>query len=240
MNTLIRLMILVALVSLATAGETWSGKAAARDRRGTSELSTPEKSETGGVVPPSQSSANSRNAGERIDWQVVSSGGDDGASSSFRLSGTSGQTAAGPVRSTSFFIKQGFWQDFGGGGLICVPGDADGSSAVDIDDVVYLIQYIFSGGPPPTPEICCGDADGSGGPTPVDIDDAVYLIAYIFSGASAPVPGCWAPCARSHFPESPGSDNKSRKLLQENRLRWSTIPEISCDTEGYHLYLLQF
>jgi hypothetical protein len=31
----------------------------------------------------------------------------------------------------------------------CVPGDADESGAVDIDDVVYLIEYIFAGGPPP-------------------------------------------------------------------------------------------
>jgi len=66
----------------------------------------------------------------------------------------------------------------------CLIGDADGSGAVDIDDVVYLIAYIFTGGPPPFPEVCCGDADGSGA---VDIDDVVYLIAYIFTGGPAPV-----------------------------------------------------
>ena len=61
-------------------------------------------------------------------------------------------------------------------------GDADGSSEVDIDDVVYLIAYIFSGGPPPDP-LESGDADCSGD---VDIDDVVYLIAYIFSGGPEP------------------------------------------------------
>ncbi len=35
----------------------------------------------------------------------------------------------------------------------CVPGDADGSGGVDIDDVVYLINYIFGGGPAPV-DIC--------------------------------------------------------------------------------------
>jgi len=61
-------------------------------------------------------------------------------------------------------------------------GDADGSGDVDIDDVVYLISYIFTGGPPPDP-LAAGDADCSGD---VDIDDVVYTIAYIFSGGNAP------------------------------------------------------
>jgi hypothetical protein len=61
-------------------------------------------------------------------------------------------------------------------------GDADGSRDIDIDDVVYVITYIFSGGPPPDP-LEAGDADCSG---EVDIDDVVYLIAYIFSGGPPP------------------------------------------------------
>ena len=61
-------------------------------------------------------------------------------------------------------------------------GDADASGGVDIDDVVYLINYIFSGGPEPIPYES-GDADCSTG---VDIDDVVYLINYIFSGGNAP------------------------------------------------------
>ena len=36
--------------------------------------------------------------------------------------------------------------------VVC--GDANGDGAVDIDDVVYLIAYIFSGGPPPDPNCC--------------------------------------------------------------------------------------
>jgi hypothetical protein len=63
-----------------------------------------------------------------------------------------------------------------------VCGDADVSGDVDIDDAVYLIAYIFSGGPPPEPT-AAGDADCSGD---VDIDDVVYLIAYIFSGGNYP------------------------------------------------------
>jgi len=65
-----------------------------------------------------------------------------------------------------------------------IPGDANESGGVDIDDVVYLIGYIFSGGPPPVPHEDAGDADGSGS---VDIDDVTYLINYIFSGGLPPV-----------------------------------------------------
>jgi hypothetical protein len=61
-------------------------------------------------------------------------------------------------------------------------GDADGSDEIDIDDIVYLVNYIFSSGSPPDP-LESGDADCS---TAVDIDDVVWLIAYIFSGGNAP------------------------------------------------------
>ncbi|MCK4657406.1 MAG: hypothetical protein KAT85_10235, partial [candidate division Zixibacteria bacterium] len=63
-----------------------------------------------------------------------------------------------------------------------VIGDCDGSGEIDIDDVVFLINYIFSSGPAPDP-IEVGDADCSG---EIDIDDVVYLIAYIFSSGPAP------------------------------------------------------
>jgi len=64
-------------------------------------------------------------------------------------------------------------------------GDGSGGSPVDIDDVVYLIAYIFQGGPTPDP-IESANVNCSGGGTPVDIDDVVYLIAYIFGGGNPP------------------------------------------------------
>ncbi|MBU1320458.1 MAG: hypothetical protein KKG33_14970 [candidate division Zixibacteria bacterium] len=62
-------------------------------------------------------------------------------------------------------------------------GNADASIDVDIDDVVYLIAYIFVGGPAPVPEYGAGNADCNG---EIDIDDVVFLIAYIFVGGPAP------------------------------------------------------
>ncbi len=65
-------------------------------------------------------------------------------------------------------------------------GDADGTLTVNISDAVYMIQYIFSGGPAPVP-VEAGDADCNGILT---VSDAVYLIAYIFTGGPAPCASC--------------------------------------------------
>ena len=65
-------------------------------------------------------------------------------------------------------------------------GDADGSGFVDIDDVIFLIDYIFSDGPAPEP-LESGDVDCS---EAIDIDDVVYLIAYIFASGPAPCADC--------------------------------------------------
>jgi len=67
-------------------------------------------------------------------------------------------------------------------GMVSFCGDTDGSGFIDLDDVVYLIAYIFTGGPPPVP-LEVGDADCLSG---IDLDDVVYLIAYIFIGGPPP------------------------------------------------------
>ncbi|MFA6042156.1 MAG: Ig-like domain-containing protein [Patescibacteria group bacterium] len=65
-----------------------------------------------------------------------------------------------------------------------VCGDSDSNQIVTISDAVHLINYIFSGGPAPSP-LVAADADGSG---VVTISDSVHLINYIFSGG--PTPSC--------------------------------------------------
>jgi len=61
-------------------------------------------------------------------------------------------------------------------------GDANFSGFVDIDDVVFMLAYIFAGGAPPFPTES-GDAECSAA---TDIDDVVYLITYIFGGGNPP------------------------------------------------------
>ncbi len=61
-------------------------------------------------------------------------------------------------------------------------GDADASGSIDIDDIVYVIDYVFQGGSEPIP-VESGDVDCSGG---VDIDDIVYLINHVFQSGLDP------------------------------------------------------
>lgn len=67
-----------------------------------------------------------------------------------------------------------------------VYGDAGGDGVTNISDCVYIIAYVFSGGPAPTPMVA-GDANGD---CVVGVSDVVYLVAYIFGGGPAPVAGC--------------------------------------------------
>jgi hypothetical protein len=66
----------------------------------------------------------------------------------------------------------------------CTPGDPNEDITINIGDGVYLINYIFKGGPPPTPyPLCSGDANCD---CELNIGDAVYLINYIFKGGPPP------------------------------------------------------
>jgi len=67
-----------------------------------------------------------------------------------------------------------------------VCGDADRSKNVDIDDVVFLTNYIFLNGSKPIP-VEAADSDCSGF---TDIDDLVYLINFVLLAGEPPCIGC--------------------------------------------------
>ena len=64
-----------------------------------------------------------------------------------------------------------------------MPGDLNQSCTVDVGDLVFLVNYMFAGGPPPPFE---PDGDVNGDDT-VDIGDLVYLVNYMFAGGPPPV-----------------------------------------------------
>lgn len=64
-------------------------------------------------------------------------------------------------------------------------GDTNGDGVVDLGDVVYLISYLYKGGPAPNP-LEVGDATCDG---VIDIGDVVYLIEYLYRNGPPP-PGC--------------------------------------------------
>ncbi len=66
--------------------------------------------------------------------------------------------------------------------------DGDGLDSIDIADLVYMVAFMFQGGPAP---ICLDEADidASGGEPSIDIADLVYLVAFMFQGGANP-PNC--------------------------------------------------
>lgn len=60
-------------------------------------------------------------------------------------------------------------------------GDANGDGSTTVQDVFYLINNLFSGGPPPAK--AGKDPNGDGSTT---VADSFYLINYLFSAGPAP------------------------------------------------------
>jgi hypothetical protein len=63
-----------------------------------------------------------------------------------------------------------------------VCGDVNSDGQVNVADAVFVINYVFKGGPAPAvPDAADANCDGN-----VDVGDAVYLINYVFSGGPPP------------------------------------------------------
>jgi hypothetical protein len=66
-------------------------------------------------------------------------------------------------------------------------GDANNDGQANVADAVFLISFIFGGGPAPAPlEAADANLDGD-----VNVGDAVYIINYVFNGGPEP-------CQSSH------------------------------------------
>ena len=62
-------------------------------------------------------------------------------------------------------------------------GDVDNDRQVGLADVTYMINYLFSGGPPPIPDPRIMDCDCNGG---AGLNDIMRLIGYLFKGDPKP------------------------------------------------------
>lgn len=61
-------------------------------------------------------------------------------------------------------------------------GDANGDGKFTVSDVVYIINYLFKGGPSPNP-LLLGDANCDG---KLNVSDVIFLINYLFKGGPKP------------------------------------------------------
>jgi len=65
-------------------------------------------------------------------------------------------------------------------------GDVDMTRDVNVADLVYMVDFLFRGGPPITPEFV-GDVDQS---CNFNVADLVYMVDYLFKGGPDPQVGC--------------------------------------------------
>lgn len=72
------------------------------------------------------------------------------------------------------YVQTGSWR-----------GDANGDGIVDLGDLVFLIGYLYKGGPTPDP-LTVGDCNCD---QTVQLGDVIFLINYLFK--SGPSPDCW-------------------------------------------------
>ncbi|MCX6828671.1 MAG: dockerin type I domain-containing protein [candidate division Zixibacteria bacterium] len=90
-------------------------------------------------------------------------------------------------RTKAFKISTGDSSDYSNVGHffvdIYVCGDANGSGIVNIQDITYLINYLYKSGPKPKP-LPAGDATGNG---IINIQDITHLINYLYKGGPAPI-----------------------------------------------------
>jgi len=146
--------------------------------------------------------------GEQIDWDVCSNGGTRGSSEHYRVRGTICQTATDWGGSTSYSIHSGFWQTFESVNCCLTwgnAGDANSDEAINLLDILWVIEYVYQDPPghPPNPGGCDAlldvNGDGSTVETPtVNLLDILALIENIYQEpVGTPTlccpPGCLIP-----------------------------------------------
>ena len=69
---------------------------------------------------------------------------------------------------------------------LTIPDDMNDDGTINVGDAVFLIDFVFKGGPAPN-SIELGDANGD---CNQNVGDAVFLITYVFKGGDPPQCGC--------------------------------------------------
>jgi hypothetical protein len=64
-------------------------------------------------------------------------------------------------------------------------GDVNNSGAITSADIIYTVNYVFKGGPPPVGGEHIADVNCSG---QVSSSDIIYLVNYVFKGGPLPCP----------------------------------------------------
>ena len=63
-------------------------------------------------------------------------------------------------------------------------GDANGTGGIDLTDAIFVLNWLFLGGDPPS----CRDAADANDSGAIELSDAVFLLGYLFLGGRLPPP----------------------------------------------------
>ena len=131
------------------------------------------------LLIPTNLLAQSESENYKIFTDVLDEFGGRASSANYLLRiGSGGQAAViGTSQGSSLFARQGYVNT-----ASFVHGDDNCDGKITVSDVVYEINYLFKGGPPPCPyEV--GDVNGDLKKT---VSDVVYTINYLFKGGPPP------------------------------------------------------
>jgi hypothetical protein len=108
--------------------------------------------------------------------------GGKGSSTNYKLMVSAGGQSSpiGAGNSTNYKLMAGYV-----GATFVQRGDVNANGIVNVNDVVYLINYLFVPASPPPVPLEAGDATCDG---IINVNDVVYLINHLF------VPGSPPPC----------------------------------------------
>lgn len=151
---------------------------------------TPEVLPEGDDVPSPTAEAGS--AAFQLNWYSINSGGAINATSTnFKMGLSVGQSVAGEGSSTNYNMGIGFWYGAGGGGgYVCpieITGDVNTNGSITSADIIYMVVFVFKGGPAPQPCPAAGDVNCSGSDTSADI---IFLVNHVFKGGPLPCDAC--------------------------------------------------
>jgi parallel beta-helix repeat protein len=99
-------------------------------------------------------------------------------------------------------------------------GDVNNNGAITSADIIYLVNYVFKGGPAPNP-LWTADVNNNGAITSADI---IYLVNYVFKGGPAPVCGTSVSSTQTTYTQAELQETQT--VLNDAGINIDIIPSI--------------